>query len=252
MPTTIALPTGNAPVPGRSRRRRVTPVVIAAGSVAVLGVTALMVTAHATTRHDQTSFTADGIRKLVVDQDAGNVTLVADTTAGHLRVTTTRSWAWQQPAAGHTTQGGVLTLTGDCPSFPGLGACAVDRTVGVPPGVTVQIGISSGNIHAAGLTLPDFGVTTDSGSIDATGMDVTAFSATTSSGNVRATLSGAPQRVNAATSSGDIQLTVPDAAYRVDAGTSAGQVRIGIAEDPSASRSVTAHTSSGDVILARG
>jgi hypothetical protein len=249
MSTTTSYSTDNLSARSPGRRRRTTRYVLTAAAVAIAGVSALTVTGNA--RHDQTRFTVDGIRKLVIDQDAGNVTLVPDAAAGHLQATTTRRWAWPEPVSDRIARDGVLTLTGNCPDFPRLGPCAIDRRVSVPRGVAVEIHISAGNINAAGLSLTDFGVDTDSGGIDATDMDVTAFSAETGAGSIRAILSGTPQRVNATTSSGDIRLAVPDRPYRVDAGTSAGQVRIGIAEDPAASRFVTAHTSSGDVILAR-
>jgi Toastrack DUF4097 len=249
MSTTTSYSTDNRSARSPGRLRRTTRYVLAAAAVAIAGVSALTVTDNA--RHDQTTFTVDGIRRLVIDQDAGNVTLVPDAAAGHLQATTTRRWAWPEPVSDYTARDGVLTLTGNCPDFPRLGPCAIDRSVSVPPGAAVEIHISAGNINAVGLSLTDFAVDTDSGGIDATDMNVTAFAATTSAGKIRATLSGIPQRVNATTGSGDIRLTVPDAPYRVDAGTSAGQVRIGITDDPAASRFVTAHASSGDVILAR-
>jgi DUF4097 and DUF4098 domain-containing protein YvlB len=88
--------------------------------------------------------------------------------------------------------------------------------------------------------------------IDATNMGVTAFSATTSSGSIYATLSRAPEQAATETSSGDLHLTVLDLPYHIHAGTSAGQVRIDVRDDPSASRPITAHTSSGNVTIARG
>jgi hypothetical protein len=82
-------------------------------------------------------------------------------------------------------------------------------------------------------------------------MDVTAFSAATSAGSVRASLSRAPEQATAETS-WDMHVTVPDLPYHVDASTSAGQVRIEVRDDPSASQSITARTSSGNVTIARG
>jgi hypothetical protein len=253
MPTTVELPTDNASRARPPRRRRRTPYVLAAvvvgGGLVVSGLTAA---SHAMTQHDRTTFAADGVRELVIHQDSGNVTLLRDPTAGHLQVTTSRTWSWQQPASAHTVKDGVLTLTADCADFPGLGACGVDQRVTVPSDLTVRIDVSAGNIDAVGLNLSSFGAHVDSGSIDATDMNVTAFSAETSSGSVHATLSRAPEQATAETSSGNIHLTVPDLPYHVDAGTSAGQVRIDVRDDPSASRSITAHTSSGNVTIARG
>jgi hypothetical protein len=253
MPTTVDLSTENTPGTRSGRRRPRTSYVVAAVAVGgVLAVSGLTAVSSVMTQHDRTTFAADGIRELVIHQDSGNVTLVTDPTAGHLRVTTSRTWSWQQPASAHTVQDGVLTLTGTCPDFPGLGACGVDQRVTVPSDVKVQVEVSAGNIDGAGLELSSFGAHTDSGSIDATNMAVATFSATTSSGGVHATLSRAPEQATAETSSGNIHLTVPDMPYHVQAGTSAGQVRIDVRDDPSASRSITAHTSSGNVTIARG
>jgi hypothetical protein len=253
MPTTVDLSTENTSRTSPGRRRRRTPYVVAAVAVGgVLAVSGLAAVSSAMTQHDHATFAADGIRELVIHQDSGNVTLVTDPTAGHLQVTTSRNWSWQQPASAHTVKDGVLTVTSTCPDFPGLGACGVDQRVTVPSDVKVQVEVSAGNIDGAGLKLSSFGAHTDSGSIDATNMDVTAFSATTSSGSVHATLSRAPEHATAETSSGNIHLTVPDMPYQVHAGTSAGQVRIDVRDDPTASRSITAHTSSGNVTIARG
>lgn len=65
--------------PGRHRRLRA--YAVGAGAVAVLGVCALAVAGQAMTQQDQT-FAADGVRELVIDQDSGNVSLVAGSTAG--------------------------------------------------------------------------------------------------------------------------------------------------------------------------
>jgi hypothetical protein len=253
MPTTVDLSTENTSRTRSGRRQRRTPYVVAAVAVGgVLAVSGLAAVSSAMTQHDHATFAADGIRELVIQQDSGNVTLVTDPTAGHLQVTTSRNWSWQQPASAHTVKDGVLTLTGTCPDFPGLGACGVDQRVTVPSDVKVQVEVSTGNIDGAGLKLSSFGAHSDSGSIDATNLDVTAFSATTSSGSIHATLSRAPEQATAETSSGSIHLTVPDMPYQVHAGTSAGQVRIDVRDDATASRSITAHTSSGDVTIARG
>jgi Putative adhesin len=249
MPTTIQLPaTGGSTVP--PRRRRVTRYAVVVGAVLVLGVSALTIANQALTKHDdQTQFTADGVRELVINQDAGDITLLAGSTAGQVRVITSRSWSWQQPRSTHTVKDGILTLTGESPSFPRLGTSDVDQEVTVPHGVTVRVDVNAGNIHATGLDAPDFQVKTDSGNIDATDLDVTFFAATTSSGNIHASLYGATERVKARTSAGSVELTVPDATYNVDADTSSGQVRIQVTDEPNAPRLISAHTSSGDVSI---
>lgn len=249
MPTTIQLPAADGSTTP-ARPRHTTRYAIAAGAVLVFGVSALTIANQAMTKQDdQTQFTTDGVRELVINQDAGDITLVAGSIAGQVRVTTTRSWSWQQPPFTHTVKDGVLTLTGESPPFPRLGNSDVDQEVTVPPGVTVRVDVSAGNVRATGLDAPHFEVKTESGSIDATDLDVTAFSATTSSGSIRASLYGATERVNARTSAGSVELTVPDATYTVDANTSSGQVRIQVTDAPDAARLISAHTSSGDVTI---
>jgi DUF4097 and DUF4098 domain-containing protein YvlB len=247
MPTTIQLPTaGGSPAPVR---RRGTRNVVVAGAVIVVAVTALVIGNQAMIKKDQTQFTADSVRELVINQDAGDITLVAGSTAGQVRVTTSRSWSWQQPPSTHTVKDGVLTHTGESSRSLQLGTSHADQEVTVPPGVTVRVDVSAGNIRATGLDAPHFEVKTESGSIDATDLDVTAFSATTSSGDIQASLFGATERVNARTSAGSVELTVPDAAYELDADTSSGAVRIQVTDEPDAARLISTHTSSGDVTI---
>ena len=247
MPTTIQLPAaGGSPTPVRRHGIRN---VVAGGAVIVAAVTALIIGNQAMITKDQTQFTADGVHQLVINQDAGDITLVAGSTAGQVRVTTSRSSSWQQPTSTHTVQDGVLTLTGNSSRFLQLGTSQADQEVTVPPGVTVRVDVSAGNIRATDLDAPHFEVNTESGSIDVTDLDVTAFSATTSSGSIQASLFGATERINARTSAGSVELTVPDAAYKVDADTSSGAVRIQVADEPDAARLISAHTSSGDVTV---
>lgn len=244
-PGTTAPPTGRRPL-----WRGVLYIAAAAGVLALVGGS-LAVANRAMAEQDQSSFTANGIRELVIDGDAGDVNLVAGTLGGQVQVTTTRSWAWREPDSSHTVENGVLSLTADCPVLS-FGACDVDQRVTVPPGITVRIATSAGSIHAADLQLTSLDVETEAGNIRADGVVVPNFSAGTSAGNIDAIFAGqAPEHVTARSSAGSVILTVPEAAYDVDADTSAGQVRIEVIDDPQATRSISAHTSAGDVIIRR-
>jgi hypothetical protein len=65
-------------------------------------------------RDETTSFTATGVRELVVHHRAGRISLVPSPD-GSVRVTTTRRWSLWAPRTGHAQAGGVLTLSGSCP-----------------------------------------------------------------------------------------------------------------------------------------
>ena len=248
MPTTIQLPTPTPVQHCRRRAHRTTAVAIGALGVLALAGGGLAIADSALSQHDESSFTAAGIRELVVDLDAGDVTLVPGASEGRVAVDTSREWAWSKPAFRHSVEEGVLTLSGDCPNL-GFGTCRVDQRVTVPAGVDVRVSISSGDIQATGLKLAQLDVLTDSGDISARDVDARRVRAETSSGDVEASLAETPERVNAETSSGNVTLTVPNGAYNVDAETSAGQVRVNVDDNPTATRRLSAHSSSGDVTI---
>jgi DUF4097 and DUF4098 domain-containing protein YvlB len=251
MPTTIEIPTETTARSAPRRRGRTALLTTGAATGALaLVIGALTVANHAMTERDNHEFTADNVRELVIDQDAGDVTLVAGSVAGEVRVETSRRWAWNKPGTGHTMVDGVLTLTGDCPAF-GFGSCDVDQRVTVPAGTRVLVDVDAGSVHAANLDVAAFDVETDSGNIHAAGITVPTFRAGTSSGSVEASFTAPPKTVTAHTSSGHITLAVPDAVYNVDAGTSSGEVRIEVPQDPDSTRGISAHTSSGDVTVTR-
>ena len=251
MPTTIELPPAEVAPTHRSRRRTVLRVSLAVlGSLAV-AIGALTVANQAMERHDRGSFTATDVRAIVVEVDAGNVSLVPTTgNADQVDVSTTLEWAWSRPSTDHVTNDGVLTISADCPAV-GLGSCSVDHRITVPAGIDVDVTLSSGNVTIAGLDLSDVDIKTDSGDITATDVNVPEFRGTTSSGHVTASFVDAPEHVSAESSSGNINVTVPDAAYDVEADTSSGHVRVDVNDDPDASRSISAHTSSGNVAIGR-
>ena len=95
MPTTIQLPTA-AGSPAPLRRRAIRNVVVA-GAIVVVAVTALVIGNQAMIKTNHTQFTADDVRELVINQDAGDITLVAGSTAGQVRITTSRSWSCSNP-----------------------------------------------------------------------------------------------------------------------------------------------------------
>jgi hypothetical protein len=248
MPTTIQLPP-TAPVQPRHLGAR-RAIAFAAGAAGVLTLAGggLAFANHAMTQHDQSSFTATGINELVVDLDAGGLTLVSGRAGGQVVVDTSRDWAWSEPDVSHTENNGVLTLSGNCPNL-GVGTCRVNQRVTVPAGVDVRASISSGDISATGMNLAELDVLTDSGNISARDINARRVHAESSSGNVEASLSRTPDQVTAETSSGNVTLTVPDGTYDIDAGTSAGQVHVTVDDDPTAIRRLSAHSSAGDVAI---
>jgi hypothetical protein len=114
------------------------------------------------------TFTAAGIRELVVKVHAGRIELTPSPT-GTVQVTTTRRWSLWTPPSHHTQAAGVLTLTGGCPPLGTLGItrCTVDERVTVPAGTHVQVTTSTGDLTGTDLTVASLEASTSRGSITA-------------------------------------------------------------------------------------
>jgi hypothetical protein len=84
------------------------------------------------------------VRKVVIDAEDGDVTLVRAT--DRVRVRVKRSHLINTPSTTERVAGGVLTLRTTCPI--GFVACRSDYRVGVPAGVAVTVDKPSGKVDA--------------------------------------------------------------------------------------------------------
>jgi hypothetical protein len=76
-------------------------------------------------------------------------------------------------------------------------------------------------------------------------------SAHSTAGDVELTFTAPPSAVIAESTAGDVGVLVPiGPVYRVDAGTTAGSVEVGVADDPGADATISAHSTAGDVRVA--
>ena len=219
---TVQLPSSQ---PRRRRTGRV--LLIGAAGLVVLGAgyTALGQLGQSV---ETTTASVAGVREIVVDADSGPIDLRGGTGPDvDIRTTAHRSLTGAA-AAGHRLDGGVLTITAECPQF-GMN-CYVEEQITVPAGTPVRVRTSAGGVEAAELDVPSLAVDT-------------------SAGSVNASFVRPPQDVRITTSAGSVELRVPDAGYRVDGDTSAGTVRIGVIQDPSAPRSLYAESAAGNVTV---
>jgi hypothetical protein len=112
-------------------------------------------------------------------------------------------------------------------------------------GVT-KANVSSGDISAAGLSGP-VQLRSSSGDISAAALRAPTVSAHATSGDVFVDSAIAARRITASATSGDVEVTVPrGVSYDAQADATSGDHHVGIASDPSASRSVSADATSGD------
>lgn len=224
-PASIQQPPSQPPVPSSPGRHLVRSAVLVASGAMLLLVGGLSAASLASQRQETESFTAAGVREIVVEVESGHVTLLPGT-GPDVEVTTTRHWSFTDASAEHRIEDGVLTVTAECPWF-GFG-CRVSEELTVPAGVAVR-------------------VQTAAGSIDALDVDVASFQAETAAGNVDASFTTAPSDISIATSAGNVHVLVPADTYQVDADASAGNVDVGVSQSAGAQRSIRVETSAGNI-----
>jgi hypothetical protein len=266
----MATVTEPAPVPARR-----TPLAIRRALLVIAGLVALFLVALGTynlldlaSRHTTTAQASyDNVHALVVE-DASDVRLTSAPAGDPLRVVTHITEGLREPGrSAERTGGGGLRLSSSCPGFFG-GQCSVDYEIRVPAGTTVNVSASAGDVSAEDLkTTQPLELHTSAGDVSATGVSAPSIELSSSSGDVQArrlsgdrieldssagdvvaSLETPAEQLLAHSSAGDVELLVPDAVYRVDATSSAGDADAdNVRTDPESPRSITAHSSAGDV-----
>jgi DUF4097 and DUF4098 domain-containing protein YvlB len=253
-------------------------------TVWTLGTTTLSmidVAVNETTHRTERFATATGV---VLDNDAGTVTVVGDRTEGVVVELRARQGILDPSASATLDAEGRVVVRTRCPLAVNL-VCAVDVTVHVPQGMPVtggseasiqvtdvrgpvDVSTDNGSVKVAGADGPvrirtdngrievfdstaEVDLRTDNGSIAVEGVDGRTASATTSNGRIRLAFSNAPERISATSSNGRIAIVLPgDApAYAVSASTSLGSVDLAVRTDPAADRTISAATSNGSISI---
>lgn len=278
--TTTIDPIGQVATPPRGRG----PFLIIGALLAALGIvwaavnfSALLLRQTAT---ESASFA--GVSRLVVALREGDIRLDAST-GDEVGYRAELVWSFDRPRVQASRNGDVLELSADCDRAL-VGWCDIDFEIAVPAGVVVEASTSAGDVQASGLderaTLHsssgdvhaeemagplelstssgdvdavevsgDVAMRTSSGDVDGVSLGGDRVEARTSSGDVTLDFVDSPLEVSAQTSSGDATVTVPEEAdieYRVDVESDSGDDTNDVASDPSAARTITARTHSGD------
>jgi DUF4097 and DUF4098 domain-containing protein YvlB len=212
----------------------------------------------------------DGVRSLVID-DASDVRLTGAPSGAPLEVVTRSTEGLRTPElSAERGSGGELRLDSSCGGFPG-GHCSVDYTIHVPAGTVIDaeagggdvlaerlttteplvLDSSAGDVTAVDVRAPSIELSSSAGDVEARALSADRIGLHSSAGDVIASLAAPAEQLRAESSAGDVELLVPNEVYRVDATSSAGDVDDGdLRTDPSAERTITAHSSAGDVRVA--
>ncbi|HVT64156.1 MAG TPA: DUF4097 family beta strand repeat-containing protein [Mycobacteriales bacterium] len=208
------------------------------------------------------------VTALSVRNDIGDITVLpGDVT----RVVAVEEYDSKAPTLKHSLDNGLLTVSAPCPRPTGvislgLDNCSVDLIITVPQSVTVDavddvgdvkvrdlhgtesLRTSDGDILVRDVAAPMLNVTSDTGSINLDGVRARTLTLKNSDGDIRADLFATPHTVIARNDTGDVALTLPAGIYALDLRTDDGGTHVhGITVHSDAGRTVSAHTSDGDI-----
>ncbi|MFI7454587.1 DUF4097 family beta strand repeat-containing protein [Nonomuraea sp. NPDC049714] len=208
---------------------------------------------------------ADKVTAIEVETDSGQIEVIESDRAG-IHVTEHLTWQKRKPTTTHETQGGTLVLTFTCPGGWMAGNCDVGYQVEIPRGLRVKTVSDSGKVTLRDLS-GDVEAATDSGAIEADGLTgkqvvsksdsgavTLAFAArpgkvetSTDSGAITLAFAAPPDKVVTSTDSGKTVVRVPEGPYNVVSTTDSGNEHLNTVHDPSAPRSLTLTSDSGDI-----
>jgi hypothetical protein len=240
---------------------------VAGAVLVVAGLSSLVTTAAARTATSSSSW--DQVDGVILRTGNGEVAVTAaDVTA--ITIERVEHYAFRRPDARAEVRGTTLEMDDGCPGWwpPLIGTCRVDYLVTMPPGTSVEVDTSNGDVAVTGVAGDvrvdtsngkvllvavggDVVVHSSNGSID--GRDLTAPTAhlDTSNGSITLVFATAPDTVTADSSNGDVTVELPEGVYRVLTSTGNGDVDVAVTTDPDSARLIEVETSNGDVTIRR-
>lgn len=199
-------------------------------------------------RSDSTPLPED-LTRLVLEAPRGDVE-VRELRAGEApRVDTTTTWTLNRPELVVREDDGTVRLDAPC-TGGNLGVCSQDVAVWVPPGTTLDIDGTFGDIDVS---------TTGDVQVELTGGDVS-LSGSPQRAEVRSTLGDVtidhtgtepPELLRVRTTLGDVEVLVPDApGYAVTASSRQGDRQVRVDRDADSPFVVDVETTLGDIDVA--
>lgn len=116
-------------------------------------------------------------------------------------------------------------------------------------GGTLKSESGGGGVIAQGITGPAATITTDGGPLTAMGLSVPAATLSSGGGDARIIFAAAPGVVVLTTDGGNATVNVPGGPYALTADSGGGPQTVGIATNPTASRSLTVTTGDGALVI---
>lgn len=221
-------------------------------------------------RTETTEIDASTVSSLVVDNGAGDVTIVGVDRSDAITVRAHISEGLR--ATGHEIdhRDGMLFVRGSCPLF-GSEWCAVDYTIEVPAGMYVDAGGLEGvtvtdldgglRAHSSAGSVElirvggDVSVSANQGRIEGTALTATRVDATANQGRLTLDFAASPEHIAAQANQGRIDIVLPDDAavfYDTDTEANQGTVNAEVRTDPNSDRTITAQANQGTITIGYG
>jgi hypothetical protein len=243
-------PTGGAPAPAAGRLARRSAALLAAvvAFVAVLAAVSAAARGSGPSAAGKTGtvlVTAGPVARVDLQAVPGQLTIVGAAT-GRVTLSGPLNWTGHAPVARVQFAARTLRLSYRyAPASP----CTADWRLVVPWRTAVALREPAGHVVISGLAGP-LQITASSVDVSATGLRCASLAATITSGHLGATFAAAPRRVSVALRSAQATLWLPGAAaYAVTGQVSAGYLHVGVPQDGSSPRTVTARIVSGELEL---
>ena len=198
-------------------------------------------------RTETTTQVHEGVDRLVVDIDAGDVSVRAGDD-GFAAVTSAVRWTGTRPEVTQAVDGTTLTVTARCPDRTAAERCEVDLTIDLPPSASSDVQVGAGDVTGTEVT-GDHVWNSGAGDVTAVALGAAAVRARSGAGDVVLAFAAVPLEVDAETAAGEVLVTVPgDAGYTVDARSGAGETVVEVPVEPGGPE-IAAFSSAGDVTV---
>jgi hypothetical protein len=167
--------------------------------------------------------------------------LLLSTSSGDIEASGASAVVDAQASSGNVT---INDVQGDVTVGVSSGNISTERVNG-----DLVLATRSGNISLS-TVVGDIDAETKSGNVTGSALTCDTFTASLSSGNLNVDFSTAVQGLFADLNSGNIEVTLPIDSYQIDTQTNSGDVTItNLIDDPTVTRSISAQTRSGDILL---
>jgi hypothetical protein len=243
-------PAGGAPAPAVRRPARRSAAVLAAlvAFVAVLAAVSAAARGSGPGPAGKTGTVLVAVGHVArVDLQAvpGQLTIVGAAT-GRVTLSGPLNWTGHSPVARVQFAARTLRLSYRCAA---ASPCTADWRLVVPWRTAVTLREPAGHVVITGLAGP-LQITADSVDVSATALRCPSLAATITSGHLGAAFAAAPRRISVALRSAQATPWLPGgAAYAASGQVTAGYLQVGVPQDGSSPRTVTARIVSGELEL---